>query len=128
MSREGERPIWATNANAMLIDEIMHTELAGIDGILSERGRDEDVYDDMKRGAYKLEEVEDALGFTYLIKDNEERDIMEAFDKLYKNGMPLSQIKKSMKDWHTDLYKKDDFTDAVSAYDKFIRILWNKYY
>ena len=45
---------------------------------------------------------------------------MKAFAKLYKNRMPLSQIKKSMKDWHSSTWT-DEFADGESGYDKFIR-------
>jgi hypothetical protein len=59
-------------------------------------------------------EVEDALGFTYLIKDEEEYDIMEALNKLYKSGLSLAKIKKAMKEWQEEFFT-DRFGNPIDT-------------
>jgi hypothetical protein len=59
-------------------------------------------------------EVEDALGFTYLIKDEEEYDIMGALEKLYKSGLSLAKIKKAMKEWQEEFFT-DRFGNPIDT-------------
>ena len=81
--------------STMLIDDMMQSEAAGIENILRNPTENiEDVYDDLDRNPEL--DVEEALGFAYLVKDNEDKDLMKALNELSKNGMTFPQIKKSI--------------------------------
>ncbi len=66
-----------------IMNDLMQSELAGIEEILEDPTHSVRVAYNELRGEHM--EVEDALGFTYIIKKEEEYDIMEAMKKLYKS-------------------------------------------
>ena len=71
--------------STMLIDDMMQSEAAGIEEILrNPTDNIKDVYDDLDRNPDL--DVEKALGFSYLVQDNEEKDIMGTLKELSKNG------------------------------------------
>lgn len=100
----------------IIMYDLMQPEAAGLEEILEDPTyKAKEAYDDLRNG----EAVEDALGFTYLIKDDEEHDIMKALNKLYKSGLSLDKIKKAMNDWQTEFYT-EIWSDGLAEYKEFI--------
>ena len=95
----------------------MQSELAGIEEILEDPSHSVRVAYNELRGEHM--EVEDALGFTYLIKDEMEYDIMEALNKLYKSGLSLPKIKKAQEDWQTEFFT-DIWSEGLDEYKEYI--------
>ena len=116
-------------ANAMLIDDLMQSEMAGLETILEDTSNTlEEAYDDLDRNSDL--DVEEALGFSYLITPDEEKDIMDALNKLYSGGMSLAEIKKALKDWQDNYFIRisifnihgdyQKMSDALKEYKEFI--------
>jgi hypothetical protein len=111
---------------AMSIDDLMQSEAAGLEPILEDPNDTlGEAYDDLRRSWPA--DVEKVLGFAYLVDDNEEKDIMETLNELYKSGMSLAQIKKAMKDWRSDSggWIGHPMSDAISEYKDFINLSYD---
>ena len=100
-----------------IVYDLMQSEAAGLEEIVEDpEYKIKEAYDELR---VEHMEVEDALGFTYLIKDEEERDIMDALKKLYKSGLSFAKIKKAMDDWQTEFYT-DIWSGGLEEYKEFI--------
>ena len=106
-----------TDKQNEIMYDLMQPEAAGLEEIFGDPDyKVKEAYDEL-RGEHM--EVEDALGFTYLIKDEMEYDIMEALKKLYKSGLSLSKIKKAQEDWQTEFYT-DIWSEGLDEYKEYI--------
>ena len=106
-----------TDKQNEIMYDLMQPEAAGLEEIFEDpKYKIKEAYDEL-RGEHM--EVEDALGFTYLIKDEMEYDIMEALNKLYKSGLSLSKIKKAQEDWQTEFYT-DIWSEGLEEYKEYI--------
>jgi len=106
-----------TDKQNEIMYDLMQPEAAGLEEIFEDPNyKVREAYDEL-RGEHM--EVEDALGFTYLIKDEMEYDIMEALNKLYKSGLSLSKIKKAQEDWQTEFYT-DIWSEGLDEYKEYI--------
>jgi len=101
---------WLNEEQNEIMNDLMQYESAGIEEILEDPTHSVRVAYNELRGEHM--EVEDALGFTYLIKDDGEYDIMEALKKLYKSGLSLAKIKNAMEEW-----REEFFTPGMGASD-----------
>ena len=108
---------WLNEEQNEIMNDLMQSELAGIEEILEDPTHSVRVAYNELRGEHM--EVEDALGFTYLIKDEMEYDIMEALNKLYKSGLSLPKIKKAQEDWQTEFYT-DIWSEGLEEYKEYI--------
>jgi len=104
-----------TTTEAMLIDDLMQSEATGLETILEDPSNLGEAYYDLQSSD---KDVEEALGFDYLVYDNEEKDIMGVLYELSMAGMSLPQIKKAMKDWIR--HNRPSMSDAVKEYKEFI--------
>jgi len=108
---------WLNEEQNEIMNDLMRSESAGIEEIFEDpEYKIKEAYDEL-RGEHM--EVEDALGFTYLIKDEEEYDIMEALKKLYKSGLSLAKIKKAQEDWETEFFT-DIWSEGLEEYKEYI--------
>jgi len=108
---------WLNEKQNEIMYDLMQPEAAGLEEIFEDPDyKVKEAYDEL-RGEHM--EVEDALGFTYLIKDEEEYDIMEALKKLYKSGLSLTKIKKAMEDWETEFFT-DIWSEGLEEYKEYI--------
>ena len=118
-----------TDKQNEIMYDLMQPEAAGLEEIFEDpEYKIKEAYDELR---VEHMEVEDALGFTYLIKDEEERDItlwrrrgtrhyiMDALKKLYKSGLSFAKIKKAMDDWETEFFT-DIWSDELEEYKEFI--------
>jgi len=112
--------------------DLMQPEAAGIEGILADASYEmKEAYETLRSDWLSddpLEPgwVENALGFKYLIKDNEGPKIMTALDKLYKSGLSLAKIEAAMNDWKTLFFTEVWRGGEVAEYEKYIRDRRNK--
>ena len=106
-----------TDKQNEIMYDLMQPEATGLEEIFEDpEYKIKEAYDEL-RGEHM--EVEDALGFTYLIKDEMEYDITEALNKLYKSGLSLPKIKKAMEDWQTEFYT-DIWSEGLDEYQIYI--------
>jgi hypothetical protein len=106
-----------TDKQNEIMYDLMQPEAAGLEEIFENpEYKIKEAYDELR---VEHMEVEDALGFTYLINDEEERDIMDVLKKLYKSGLSSAKIKKAMDDWQTEFYT-DIWSDELEEYKEFI--------
>ena len=106
---------WLNEEQNEIMNDLMQSELAGIEEILEDPSHSVRVaYNELRDPRREHMEVEDALGFTYLIKDDAEYDIMEALEKLYKSGLSLAKIKKAMKEWQEEFFT-DRFGNPIDT-------------
>ena len=106
-----------TDKQNEIMYDLMQPEATGLEEIFEDPDyKVKEAYDEL-RGEHM--EVEDALGFTYLIKDEMEYDIMEALNKLYKSGLSLPKIKKAQEDWQTEFYT-DIWSEGLDEYKEYI--------
>jgi hypothetical protein len=106
-----------TDKQNEIMYDLMQPEAAGLEEIFEDpKYKIKEAYDEL-RGEHM--EVEDALGFTYLIKDEMEYDIIEALNKLYKSGLSLPKIKKAQEDWQTEFYT-DIWSEGLEEYKEYI--------
>ena len=106
-----------TDKQNEIMYDLMQPEATGLEEIFEDpEYKVKEAYDEL-RGEHM--EVEDALGFTYLIKDEMEYDIMEALNKLYKSGLSLPKIKKAQEDWQTEFYT-DIWSEGLDEYKEYI--------
>jgi len=105
---------------AMLIDDLMQSEATGLEEILGDPNDTlGEAYDVLQNSDM---DVEEALGFASLLGD-EEKEIMDTLNELYKSGMSLAQIKRAMKDWIKQFFTA--MSDAISEYKDFINLTYN---
>ena len=108
---------WLNEEQNEIMYDLMQPEATGLEEIFEDpEYKIKEAYDEL-RGEHM--EVEDALGFTYLIKDEEEYDIMEALKKLYKSGLSVAKIKNAMEDWETEFFT-DIWSEGLEEYKEYI--------
>ena len=108
---------WLNEEQNEIMYDLMQPEATGLEEIFEDpEYKIKEAYDEL-RGEHM--EVEDALGFTYLIKDEEEYDIMEALKKLYKSGLSVAKIKKAQEDWETEFFT-DIWSEGLEEYKEYI--------
>jgi hypothetical protein len=106
---------WLNEEQNEIMNGLMQSELAGIEEILEDPTHSVRVaYNELRDPRREHMEVEDALGFTYLIEDDAEYYIMEAMEKLYKSGLSLAKIKMAMKEWQEDFFA-DRFGNPIDT-------------
>ena len=104
---------WLNEEQNEIMNDLMQSELAGIEEILEDPTHSVRVaYNELRDPRREHMEVEDALGFTYLIEAAD--DIMEALEKLYKSGLSLAKIKKAMKEWQEEFFT-DRFGNPIDT-------------
>tara|TARA_B110000977_G_scaffold200274_1_gene290156 strand:+ start:2062 stop:2886 length:825 start_codon:yes stop_codon:yes gene_type:complete len=104
---------WLNEEQNEIMNNLMQSELTGIEEILEDPTHSVRVaYNELRDPRREHMEVEDALGFTYLIEAAD--DIMEALEKLYKSGLSLAKIKKAMKEWQEEFFT-DRFGNPIDT-------------
>ena len=117
---------WLNEGQNEIMNDLMQSELAGIEEILEDPTHSVRVaYNKLRDPRREHMEVEDALGFTYLIEAAD--DIMEALEKLYKSGLSLAKIKKAMKEWQeeffTDRFGNPNDTSMGIGFDEYTEFI-----